>query len=276
MISTASVVKSATLGEARAIFARGTDCLGSEEILKAHGALRLKLPKKLPRIPWTPDELYAARARDEGAHLILVAPGLTMKAMWEKRNNLGADGGKLLCDADRYKEEPFFTTDTTGKYWDWRLVTNKVIPGSIDKDYVAQTATLIAYLTKVVFAGRDLPLVYQEAIAEFERQQDTLAKLINDDWQEAAKQLSMLAINRLLRGTPAFTFYNWVTYLDTNGERLLQGMYHWTSALSSYGRLLALGSFDRVGALADDWYPGHRHGYLGVVLSRSALVESGG
>jgi hypothetical protein len=242
--------------------------------MKVHGELhKLKLPKKLPDIPWSRAELQAARARDEGAHLILVAPGLAMNAIWEKRENLGADGGELLLGTEWYKEEPFFTTTTTGKNWDWRLVTNKEILNSAGPNYVEQTATIVRYLTDVVFAGRDLPLVYRQAVTEFREQEKMLTQLINDDWLKAAKQLSSLAINRLLRGTPAFTFYDWVTYLEVNGERLLQGMYHWTSALSLRGSLLGLGSFDRDGASASAWSPRGRDGGLGVVLSRSARVE---
>ena len=50
-----------------------------------------------------------------------------------------------------------------------------------------------------VFAGEDVPEVYQEAINEFNAQKDTLAKLINSDWQEAAKKISKLKINQLTR-----------------------------------------------------------------------------
>ncbi|MFH1170249.1 MAG: hypothetical protein V1704_01680 [Candidatus Vogelbacteria bacterium] len=275
VISIASAVKSATLEKARAIFVRGTDCLGPEEVMNVHGKLhRLKLPKKLPDLPWSMEELQAAHARDESAHLILVPPGLMMQAIYEKRKNLGRDGGKLLYDIDWYKAETFFTTATTGEDWDWRLVTNKVIPNSTSPNYVEQTATIADYLTNVVFAGRDLLPVYRQAVDEFKGKEQTLTKLINDDWQEAAKQLSMLALNRLLRGTPAFTFYDWVTYLEVNGERLLESSYHWTSALSSPGSLLNLGGFARVGASAGGCRPRSRCDGLGVVLSRSALVES--
>lgn len=275
MVTTAMANKPATLETAQAIFARGTDCLGPEEVMRVHGKLhKLKLPKTLPRIPWTEAELKAIRARDEGAHLVLTPPGLTMQAICDQRQNLGADDGKLLLNTDWYKGEKFFTTDTTGANWSWRLVTNEVIPGSADQNYVEQTAVLADYLTKVVFAGRELLDVYCQAIAEFKAKQDKLTKLIDNDWRSATQQLSALTLNRLLRGTPVVTFYDWVTHLDVNGERLSQGMYHWTSILSSYGELVYVGLFARYGADVFDWNPRNRSGSLGVVLSRNAEVES--
>lgn len=270
-----STVRPATLDDAKSIFARGIDYLGPEEIIRVHGKLHgLQLPKELPSFPWSAEELHAARQQD--LHLILVSPGLTIQKLCDARNNLGADGGKLLHDSDLDKEEKFFTKETTGEDWDWRLATNAVIPDSVSQNYVEQTTSLVRHLTEVVFAGRDLPAVYTRAIAEFEKQKEALTKLIETDWEEAAKQLAALAINRLLRETPVLTFYRLVTYLSVNGERLLPETYHWSPSLSSHGKLVGLGLFDRLGVLVNGWRPRGRHGVLGVVLSRSAKVEMAG
>src|SRR3989344_329153 len=96
---------------AQGIFARDTNCcLGPKEIMAVYAGHNLELPADLPPIPWSPAELAAARAR--GEYLMLMPTGLTMQAIWEKGNNLGPDGGKLLFDTDWYEKEEFFTKAT--------------------------------------------------------------------------------------------------------------------------------------------------------------------
>ena len=279
--------KAATLNVAKNIFFRGTDCLGPEEIIAVHGKLHgLKLPKSLPPIPWTEDELKAAK--EARSHLILVAPGLTMKNMVEARKNLATDGGKLLCNTNLYREEEFYTSAVTGDDWDWRLVGNEVLPGSPGQNYLRQTLTLTEALknfplnlnnTDLSPSGQRVLLrveaAYQSAVRELAEKREWLAKLINDDWQAAAKQLTALKLNQLCRESPAVTLYRLITYEVVNHARLLQGMYHWSNTLSSDGGLVYVGRFDRGGAGVRGGSPGGSDAAIGVVLSRSAEVECG-
>ena len=271
MVATQAVLGGAKLQMAEAVFARGTDYFGPGQIKLVHGEFHvLDMPEALPDIPWSKEELRQARAA--GAHLILVVPNLTMKQLVEARKNLVTDGGKLLCQIDWYKNEPLYTTATTAGEWHWRLVEDEVIPGSIGKNHLEQTA-LIAERLKEIFASRDLLQAYQRAIAEFEQKREKIAKLVNINWQEAAKQLSELQLNQLCRESPVLTLYRLITYEAVNHVRLLQGVYHWTSSLSLRGYLVGVGGFGRGGAGVGGWFPGISSGATGVALSRSSLAE---
>src|SRR3989344_894887 len=147
----------AALDAAKQIFKHGTDCFGPDEVMAVFGKLhQLQLPDEPPPIPWSEEELVAARKGEPRSQLILVAPGLTLEAMVKARGNKGPDGGKLLFSFDQpdcwyvKNQEAFFTSDVTSLKPEWRLVTTNIISGSTGKNYLEQTKMMADCLREVI------------------------------------------------------------------------------------------------------------------------------
>ena len=257
------------LDRARDLF--GADFLGSEVVENVWG-VRLEA-KDIPPIPFSPEELK--RAKELNQKLVLrvdKAPDgspLTMQKMNELAQPKMTQGnqGKLLYKVDWYASEEFYTTETPEAQW--ALVSKEVVPGSLGKNYLEQTEGIVAYLQDEVFKGMPIPKEYQDAIREFESKKASLASLIDSNWQEAAKQLSELAINQLTRPTPAEALYDLPTNLLTNNDRHLESTYTWTNRRYSDGELVDVGGAGSEGASVGALMPGSRDGRLGVSFSRS-------
>ncbi|HBW74127.1 MAG TPA: hypothetical protein DEF59_02600 [Candidatus Magasanikbacteria bacterium] len=244
---------------------------GPKEVEKTFG-VRLA---EVPGIPFSVEELE--RAEKLGQMLVLrvdkTAEGkpMSLEAMIEIMAKRWKDKGKgdLLNSTDSWKSwfgEDFFTKESPRK--GWALVSKEVLPESLSKNYLEQTEVIIATLKNEAFKGMEVPEEYVKAIAEFESKKDRLAKLIDEDWEKAAKELSELKITQMTRQTFSETIYDLAVYHDANGERLLSDKLTWSSSLSPGGRLVALGSFGARGVRGNGWGPGRRDGGLGVSLSR--------
>lgn len=242
--------------------------LGPEAVKKAFG---IELRGEAPPIPFSKAELE--RAAELGQMLVLRVPmadgtPLTM----EKMEQILADQfekdekGSVFYDTDWYKEEEFFTEETPG--FGWALVSREIIPNSDSKNYHEQTARLAEHVKLSIFDDA-LPPEWREAIDEFYEQKDKLEKLVAEDWQEAAKQLSALKLNKMARHTPVEAIYDLMLRFQNDGQRLLENMYTWTNRLSSDGELVDVGRFDSTGAGVSSDRPGLSVGHLGVSLSRS-------
>ena len=244
---------------------------GPKEIEKIFG-VRLA---EVPGIPFSVEELE--RAEKLGQMLLLrvdkTAEGkpMSLEAMTEIMAKRWKDEGKgdLLNTADGWKGrigEELFTKESprTG----WALVSKDVLPESLSKNYLEQTEVIITTLKNEAFKDMDVPEEYAKAIAEFESKKARLAKLIEEDLKKAAKELSELKINQLTRQTVPETIYDLAVYHDANGKRLLSDKYTWSASLDPDGYLVRLGEFDARGVDGYRWYPGARHGLLGVSLSR--------
>lgn len=265
---------------AEEIFSRGTDCLGLKEALIVHGALwgENSADVVLPPLPWSQEELKAAR--QAGFHLVLIPPGLTMRELIESRHNRATDHGKLLGykpeeEKCRYQNAPFFTTMTTGDRWHWRLASLKLLAGSAGKNCFEQTKLIAGCLEKLVFPYR-LSAAYHRAVMEFDCQSDRLAKLMEGDQLAATRELMALQLNQLCREPPVITLYRLITDEATNDHRrLLESEFNLTSALSPTGEFFRFGAFnEHCGFNLCDWHPRIGDPSLGVILSRSSLVES--
>jgi len=257
------------LDRAREIF--GIDFLGSEAVEAVWG---VKLETKdIPPIPFSRTDLERAKELDQQLVLRVdkASDGspLTMKKMNEQIQPKLTQGnqGKLLYNTDWYKDEEFYTTETPET--SWALVSKEIVPGSASRNYLEQTEVLVTYLQEEVFRDMVVPPEYQEAIREFEAKKANLALLINSDWQEAAKQLSELAITQLTRQTPVEALYDLPTNLLTNNDRRLERTYTWTRRRYSGGEFVDVGLADAVGAYVNAYEPDYRIGYLGVSFSRS-------
>lgn len=197
---------------------------------------------------------------------------LTMQKMQEllqDKFSEDEDAGDILADTSWYEQEEFFTKDVPAACW--AFTSGELLPDSTDKNYLQQTDLLADYVSKTLFKGKPVPPQYQEALDEFKKQRKEIERLMDSNWQEAAKRLESLKLNQLLRHSPSEALYDFLqTYCSTQ-ERTLENDWTWTNKRSSDGRLVRFGGCDSGGAYVDRDPPGRSHGGLGVALSRKFL-----
>ena len=255
--------------EAREIM--GQDYYGPDEIFNTHG-IKIKL-NEIPHIPFTKTDLI--RAKELNQQLVLFidkasdGQPLTMKQInddlqlrYTKENE-----GKLLFDVDWYKDEPFYITQTPRV--GWKLMTKEVLPNSLNKNFLEQTQELVNYLQNEVYKNQSIPQECQEAIDEFNQKKKSIEGIISSNWEEAAKQLSSLKINKDNRRTPIETLYTLPLVYDKTKLRQLEKVQDWTPRLASVGLLVSLGPFDSSGLRVSSDGSGDRISDLGVVFFRS-------
>ena len=122
-----------------------------------------------------------------------------------------------------------------------------------------------------IIAQRVVRKIHDECRSEYEPDPKVLEEIneiMKSDWQEAARRLSELTVNKNHRRLPPEVLYDILLSIKGNNERILEKTYDWTAALSSYGELVDLGSADRDGVDVNNDYPGLRYDYLGVVSLR--------
>jgi len=255
---------------------------GPEEIRKA---LAIDI-KEVPPIPFKQEELERAESLNQ--QLVLYTDKthddlpLTIVKMNEMVNGQTTDGGKLLYGSNGktlksdcwYKNEDFATKQTP--VFGWRLTNKTELTDSTDstlesksKNYLEQTEVIIKYLKEKVFATLPIPLEFQSAIDEFERQKADIAKLISTDWEKASDMLEKLAIIRLTRESPVEAIYRLILTERGTKEKLLPVNYVWTSGRSSDGDFVYVGNADSGGVHVNGNGPGCRSGNLGASFSRS-------
>lgn len=246
---------------------------GPEAAEKAWG---VKLaPKQVPLMPFSRAELE--RAKEMGQMLILrvkTAPDgepLSMRKQNEslKQDFADEDKGKVLFEDEGWKaNEEFFNQDIPEL--EWALATKGVLPNSVDKNDLEQTQMLADYVG-AVFAGQEIPVEFVEALAEFEREKDSIAVLFEDldrNWQEAVRRTSELKLNQLVRRNPAEELHDTLDVFQNTGERINEGVYARTARRSSDGFLVIVGTFDRHGADVSR-SDGYAPPAFGVSFSRS-------
>jgi hypothetical protein len=229
----------------------GKDFLGSEAIALVFG--RKAIPKEIPPIPFTLEELK--KARDSGDQFLIL-----------RTDQIPAD--KLaLSDTRKSLENPPMTH--------WALVTKEPILGTTDKNYLDQTEQMIKYLQEQVFKNREMPKEYLDAIIEFESQKEELRPLsrsnIEKEYFSAARRLVNLKITQLCRQSRDEVLYDLEVYHQSNRQNLLSDKLTWTSSYGSDGNIIGVGSFDASGACAYGGGPGLPSvgNYKGVCFSRT-------
>jgi MoxR-like ATPase len=247
------------------------DVLGPKEVERAFG-LKLKA-EDIPKIPFGKAELE--QAKKLGQFLVLRmdkakdGTDLSMKKMQEilsddfEKEKLG----KIFYSVDWYKDEKFYTEESPKL--SWALSNKEIISDSNSKNYLQQTESIVDYLKEKVFKGETMPKAYQDAVKEFAEQKDKIAKLMGDNWQEAAKMLAELQITNLTRQSPVEFMYDILAYFKNNKQRLYENMYAWTARRDSDGELVIVGRFDSDGAGVSGWRPDASDGSIGVAFSRS-------
>jgi MoxR-like ATPase len=255
-----------SLTEAESIMGREL-FLGPQAIQETFGFL----PNAIPPIPFGKQELEEARGR--GQVLILQVDRLSSNApltgeTLHTQFGTQKDGNKFFYGTDWYKDEDFFKKETprTG----WKLSAPEVLDDSKSKNYFEQTE-LLAEHVQSLFAGKNIPPAYQEALNEWEHEKGTIAPLMDDQgWQKAAEKLSLLKLNVLTRDTFIERMYLMKLLNQTQGKNILSGTYTWTRSRASGGDLAGVGGFVADGAHVYRYDPHSRSSNLGVSFSRHA------
>lgn len=144
------------------------------------------------------------------------------------------------------------------------VVSKGVTPGSLGEDYANQTGLLGNH---VLGLARSLSDRGQEAMKEWEDQEDYLKKLLRSDWKNAAERLVALKLNQLYSPKPVDGLHDLVFSLLVNGERRLQDIYTRTCQLASDGGVVYLGRFGPGGAGVRGWFPSFAYPRIGVCSS---------
>ena len=255
---------------------------GPGELIRTFPGLTLP-PEDIPALP-SPEEIERHASLGHTLRLrVSNAPDgspLTMVKMREilQESFTENEDGEVLFNPDvnwKVRSE-FFTQDTPELAWSF--TSDDVLPDSTSKNHLQQTELLADYVRQSLFSDGQMPEEFQEALEELEAQKDEIAGLIQSDWQEAAKRLSRLKLNQLLRATPVESLCDlMVTFQNSSTaerKRLLRSMYTWSSTLSSGGRLVVVGRFGSGGVGVGRGLPDYSAAGLGVVLSRKFLRPS--
>jgi MoxR-like ATPase len=245
---------------------------GPKEIEKTFG-VRLS---EIPEIPFSVEELERAEKigqmlvlrvdkTKDGKPMSLLAMNDILAKRWEKEKK-----GGLLNTADGWRDAVTGEKDfaEVAPRSGWALVSKDLLPDSTSKNYIDQTEVIIKALREKAFKDIEMPEEYEKAIREFESNKDRLTRLMNENWEQAAKELSELKINQLTRQSIQETIYDLAMYYDARGKRLLPDRYTWSNSRSRRGGLVRLGLFDAKGVGGGGWRPDNRDGDVGVSLAR--------
>ncbi len=251
----------------------GQDFIGPEEVQRTYG--RKVTEKELAQLlkPVTVEML--ARGRELGAILSLrtgrTGDGKPITGQWMRQTlepRLKEERkGRIFYNTDLYDKMDFFTQDGPRHDLALAFTTKNVIDGSTDVNYLEQTKSLVDFLQRKVFADQTLQPAYQDAITQFKNQKEELEQLLARDWRQAAAKLSQLAINQLARRTFPEAVYDWATYLQNTGTRLLPNNWDWTTSRASDDSLVDFGHSDADGAYVAGWAPDFSAPRLGVCAS---------
>ncbi len=237
-------------------------------------------PEKVPVISSiTKDALEAAKRRGDMLRLRVSRDGrtaapltmLNMHRFVERRWKDENKGQLLYSPKDHpdcwYKDEPF--ANQNRPRFGWALTSRGLLEGSLSQNDLHQTGVIVDYIRKQVFAGGNMPYDFEDALMEFDEQQELIVGLLrNNSWQKAAVCLANLRLNEISRRHPVETTFDSVIDRDT-GESSLKTVFERTSALASDGGLVALGRFAPGGARVGGWEPGYAAPRLGVSFSSS-------
>jgi hypothetical protein len=103
----------------------------------------------------------------------------------------------------------------------WALVSKQVLPDSLNRNYLDQSAAIIHTLEETFFDSSDVPTEYEEAFAEFQSYKESLAGRKNSD-KKTTWICSGLRINQLTRQTVTEAVYDLVMYFQCNQKPLLR------------------------------------------------------
>jgi len=250
-----------SLEKVQAMYRRGTDCFGPQELRQ----IGIEVAD-VPPIPLS--EKMLAHLRTLGVSLEWHDGQETMQSLHDRLGNKLGEG-KLLYNTDWYGGDPFYTEEKSAVAH-WRVVTKGLVPDSIGKKYLPQTRVLAEYLKNRVFAGQSLPEKFRLAIEELNDREKELTELVGVDWNKGGEQVVKLAVNQLCRGTAGQSLYGIALHKAVNDEYLFPGLWDWTNSRSSDGYLVDVGRSDEDGVYVARYDPVLSYDHLGVRFSCSA------
>ena len=237
--------------------------------------LMINMEGRVPPIPFTKERLI--RARDLGQSLYLFpdkdtrGKPLTIKGVCEILGN-EVRGCNLFCLPHKspFEEEAFYDEPIVPKPT-WRLVTDDVIPFSLERTHVRLLGRIADYLQHNVYRGIELPKPYCEALKEFEDEKDKLKKMRKDRWKKVAEGCAQLKISELFRETVGQTVFRLGIYLHINYRRLLSSVGTVSKSFTRGGVPFSVGPFESVVGIHFDSFPCHGDPGEGVCFSEGGL-----
>ena len=268
----------------------GVNFFGPEEV---KATLWLKFPDKIPEIQFSKEIieklkdthqliLYGGQYIDgrvpTGQGKFIDVAGQTFDA---RLQNMKKDGTKLLNDISWYKDEKFFTKDSSELRW--KIVTKELIPNSTNKNYLEQTDVLYDYV-KNMYDVKDIdeiPSEVMEAVHEWDDLKNDaqkfaeLKRLVESDdeteWKLGASTLESLKLTQMFRESFIEWLYRTALTERATGERLLPNKYSWTKSRSSIGIFVVAGLFDDDGGDVSRIRPRRSSSDIGCAFSAAKL-----
>jgi len=268
------------------------DFFGIEELTETFG---FRPNVEIPKIKFTKEQLK--EAREHGEMLVLrisqdnEGNPMTMKRILEIMAPRMPKNEKLLNDQRSagsskpgnrswMKEEPFFTQASLKT--EWVLIGKEFVPNTIANNYAHQTLELYNEMKK---RGLLTPEEAEENIDLENKLKELCVKMgvhwgqdiddhrkYDENWQEVARELASLPMNRKHRRSAVGILYDWVVRYKSrkgDGGQLGGSSYDAANSVSSSGELVSLGGFYFHGASVVVGKPDYNDDRSGVVLFRS-------
>lgn len=231
-------------------------------------------PDQIPKIPFSRQELQDAERR--GEYLIFrtdqndKGESLTMDRMSSLRQpdiikQFGGSKGFTSQYTDELSEG--LSRNQTPRRG-WRLVSSIGLPGSEKQNYFEQTQSLVDLVPKL-YAHSGIPEHIKEALDEWERSKEAIAKLVNEnsDKGSAAEQIAGLKLNQFLRRSPSEYVYDLFMFASRMALTRFEEGSSWTNQAISGNRILTI-SYDHYHkAFFQSAKPAHQ-GRNSLIISR--------
>ena len=275
------------MNEAREIM--GANFFGPEEIKMA---LELEFPDKIPEIYFSKEiieklkdthqlilyggKLEGGISHNAGKTYVREVSGQNFDARFQNKKK---DGTKLLHDVDWYKNEEFFTKDSSELQW--KIVSKDLIPNSTNKNYLEQTDVMVDYVESMYTDPSKIPSEIMGALMEWhDLRRDTkrfneLKRLTESsdeaEWKSAADTLETLKLTQMFRESFIEWFYRTALTERATGERLLPNKYSFTKSRTSDGYFVVAGGLVVDGGDVYRLRPGYSLSSLGCAFSAAKL-----
>ena len=264
----------------------GVNFFGPEEV---NAVLGLEFPKgRIPEITFSKEVLENLKDTHQ---LILYGGGyrkipetggyfgVNGQEFDARLQNKKKDGTKLLYDVDWYKNEEFFTRDSSELQW--KIVSKDLIPNSTSKNYLEQTSILADCVRNMYDDDSKAPSEVKDALLEWNRLKHDPQKftelqknVVSSDeveWKSAADTLEKLKLTQMFRESFIEWFYRTALTERATGERLLPNKYSWTKSRASFGYFVRAGYFGGGGGNVFGWGPGVSYSNIGCAFSAAKL-----
>jgi hypothetical protein len=184
----------------------GEKFLGPKAIKEALG-VKLK-PGEIPPIPFSKEELLRAKELDQA--LILHAPADSTGKLLTAENQ-GVILHKRMSSKEAKSPEALddkYYYEAEAPKLEWKLVSLQIIPNTASANYLNQLYEIASYLSKKVFRGVVMPVIYQEAVEELKSEGLVIGKILESKPEDAVKKIASLKITKLFRQNASEVIYD--------------------------------------------------------------------